>query len=132
MIRRSTASAVWLSFLMLLSAPTQAQNALHVASNTIACTDCHYFFSDGGRIRINVPREEEQEAICKTCHNPDGQASAMSSVGNHEVNGGSTTIYCTTCHNPHASEQSTDPHTDITADNLSLVRSTVFESRVPG
>ena len=56
----------------------------------------------------------------------------MSSVGNHEVNGGSTIIDCTTCHNPHVSQQSTDPHTDITADNLSLIRSTIAQRRVPG
>jgi hypothetical protein len=56
----------------------------------------------------------------------------MSSVGNHKVNGGSTIIDCTTCHNPHVSEQSTDPRTDITADNVSLVRSTIAQSRVPG
>jgi predicted CxxxxCH...CXXCH cytochrome family protein len=56
----------------------------------------------------------------------------MSSVGNHEVDGGSVIIDCTTCHNPHVSEQSTDPHTDITADNASLVRSTIAAGRVPG
>jgi predicted CxxxxCH...CXXCH cytochrome family protein len=83
-------------------------------------------------VHINLPRGAEQETLCKTCHNPDGQAAGMGSVGNHEVNGGSIIIDCTTCHNPHVSQQSTDPHTDITADNLSLVRSTIAESRVQG
>ena len=107
-------------------------SAPHDISNDVTCRDCHYFTYEGGVLHINVPRGEEQETICKTCHNPDGQAASMSSVSNHELNGGSMIIDCTTCHNPHVSEQSTDPHTGITADNLSLVRSTIAQSRVPG
>ncbi len=132
MIRRSIVTVVWVTLFLVLSFPLQAQESPHDAANDVTCTDCHRITYEGGMVHINVPRGAEQETTCKTCHNPDGQASGMSSVGNHEVNGGSILIDCTTCHNPHVSEQSTDPHTDITADNLSLIRSTIAESRVPG
>ena len=132
MIWRAVVSVVWGVLFLLLSISVQAQVPPHDVSNDVRCRDCHYFSYEGGLLHINVPRGEEQEMICKTCHNPDGQAANMSSVGNHEVTGGSMIIDCTTCHNPHVPQQSTDPHTNITADNLSLVRSTIAQSRVPG
>ena len=100
MIRRTVVSVVWVVLFILLSVPVQAQESPHNASNGVTCTDCHYITYEGGIIHMNVPRGAAQETICKTCHNPDGQAASMSSVGNHEVNGGSTIIDCTTCHNP--------------------------------
>ncbi|MFC1592346.1 CxxxxCH/CxxCH domain-containing protein, partial [Thermodesulfobacteriota bacterium] len=39
---------------------------------------------------------------------------------------------CGTCHNPHDYEQSTDPDTGTTADNLKLIRNTISPDRVPG
>jgi len=132
MIKSIVVSLVWGGLFIFLSAPALSQESPHDADNGVSCRDCHYFTYEGGVLHINVPRGGEQEAICKTCHNPEGLAASMSNVGNHEVNGGSTIIDCSTCHNPHVSQQSTDPHTDITADNLSLVRSAISQKRVPG
>ena len=94
----------------------------HDASNGINCFDCHYIKHQNGILKIIVPRGAEQETICKSCHSPDGQASSMSSVANHVVNNGDTIIDCGSCHDPHSPNMTKDPHTDVEAINLSLIR----------
>ncbi len=94
------------------------------------CLQCHYMLPQDFGIEP-VPRGAEQEALCKTCHNPTGVAAAMSQIGNHGVNDNSTIIDCSTCHDPHARSESFDSHTGITDYNLKLIRSAVSTDFVP-
>ena len=100
----------------------KAQVPPHDASNAIGCRDCHSYAIQNGIFKIIVPRGEAQETTCKNCHNPSGQASGMSNVGNHLVNGGSTIVDCGSCHDPHSPDLSVDPHTGLEAENLKLIR----------
>jgi hypothetical protein len=113
-------------FAGLLSVTAQAQTTPHDALNGVYCTSCHAITGQGGVSTIVIPRGAEQERICKTCHNPDGIASGMSNVANHIVNGGTTIIECSSCHDPHLQNTVKDPHTGITAPNLSLIRSSAI------
>ncbi|MCK5188009.1 MAG: hypothetical protein KAR43_12835, partial [Deltaproteobacteria bacterium] len=122
MTKRTINSLFSLAIFILLPVAIHAQLPPHDSSNGIVCRDCHYFTQQNGILTITVPRGAEQEAVCKNCHNPDGQASSMSSVGNHMVNGGSTIIDCGSCHNPHNPVTTIDPHTNIEAVNLKLIR----------
>jgi predicted CxxxxCH...CXXCH cytochrome family protein len=101
----------------LLAVPAAALDPPHDVSNIIDCASCHA--GHGGDL---LPRYAAQEAMCQSCHNPLGQAATMPDVANHVVDGGLTIVDCGSCHDPHGPHQSTDPHTSITADNLSLVR----------
>jgi len=122
MVKRTINSLFSLAIFILLPDAIHAQLPPHDSSNGIVCRDCHYFTQQNGILTITVPRGAEQEAVCKNCHNPDGQASSMSSVGNHVVNGGDTIIDCGSCHNPHNPVTTIDPHTGIEAANLKLIR----------
>ncbi len=85
------------------------------------CGDCHSWATG----MVDIPRNEEQETRCKTCHNPTGQASEphLTAVANHIVNGGTTVIDCGSCHNPHMPVVCTDSHPGgQTALNLNLIR----------
>lgn len=121
MAKRTVFFMLCLTIFILLSISARAEPP-HDASNGINCLDCHYFTYEGGILHISVPRGEEQETVCRSCHSPDGQAASMSSVGNHLVNGGDTIIDCGSCHDPHSPNTTTDPHTDVEAINLSLIR----------
>lgn len=70
----------------------------HDDSNNISCDDCHGMHTGSGLVR----RGAEQETMCKSCHNPTGQAASMSNVSMHMVNSGTTTIDCGSCHDPHS------------------------------
>jgi len=90
----------------------------HDQSNNITCNDCHAMHRGGF-----IPRNEQQEALCKTCHNPTGTAAAKSSVANHIVDDGDTIVDCGCCHDAHNPHIATDPHSGgQTATNLSLIR----------
>jgi hypothetical protein len=102
-------------FLLPRSAP--ALNPPHDASNDITCADCHAAHGFG-----LVPRGVEQEARCKSCHNPTGKAPAMTDVANHVVAG--LAVDCGACHDLHRRHTTTDPHVGgQTALNLTLIRS---------
>ena len=120
MSKRTVFIMLCVTIFILVPISAQAEPP-HDASNGINCTDCHKFTYQGGMLRINVPRGEEQETVCKSCHSPGGQAASMSSVGNHVVNGDSI-IDCGSCHDPHTPNMATDPHTDVEALNLRLIR----------
>ena len=122
MVKRAISSLLWLTILILLPISLQAQTSPHDSSNDVVCTDCHVITTQGGILHINVARGEEQETMCKNCHSAGGKAASMSSVSTHLVNGGDTLVECGCCHNPHCSEMTTDPHTDIEAPNLKLIR----------
>jgi hypothetical protein len=107
---------------LLLPVQLQAQITPHDANNGVLCSDCHNFINVNGMFKIIIPRGEEQETVCKNCHNPSGQAAGMSAVANHLVNGGDTIIDCSSCHNPHVTDITVDPHTAIEAPNVSLIR----------
>ncbi len=113
-------------FAGLLSATAQAQLSPHGTTNFDDCSLCHASTGHGGVTTIVIPRGAEQERVCKTCHNPEGIASSMSNVANHVVNG-DTIIECSACHDPHAQNSVTDPHTNIYAPNLSLIRSNAIQ-----
>jgi hypothetical protein len=88
----------------------------HAEGNAIGCRSCHAVH---GKLLL---RGAEQEAMCKSCHNPTGQASSMADVANHVVGTSSTVVDCGSCHDPHAFNVTTDPHSSTSAKNLSLVR----------
>jgi len=122
MSNRAICSLFSLAIFIGLPVAIQAQLPPHDSSNAISCRDCHDYIIQNGILKITVPRGAEQETVCKNCHNPDGQASSMSSVGNHLVNGGNTIIDCGSCHDPHSPDTTIDPHTGIEAVNLKLIR----------
>ncbi len=91
----------------------------HDESNEIGCLHCH-------TISPNEPilsRGAAQEAKCKTCHNPSGQASLKSNVGNHIVNNDTIIIDCGSCHEIHVPQPTTNAHSGQTFDNEKLIRS---------
>jgi len=89
----------------------------HNEGNGIGCGSCHAMH---GKL---LPRGEEQEALCKSCHNPTGMAPEMIEVTNHVIGGG-VVVDCGSCHDPHAPHVIADPHAGgAEAANLSLVRS---------
>ena len=123
-ICRSTFAALAIGVAILLTAtPSAALDPPHDDSNTISCSSCHAGHGPGPGGGGLLPRNAAQEATCLSCHNPLGQASTMVDVSNHVVNGGTTIVDCGSCHNPHGPHNSTDPHTTVTAPNLSLIRS---------
>jgi hypothetical protein len=99
----------------------------HNASHAIECVDCHFDpaggFSHGG---FSVPRNAAQETVCKTCHNPTGDASAKAAVDLHTGPGFSTLVDCGSCHEIHNSANSlisSDAHTGgATAANRQWIR----------
>ncbi len=98
--------------------------------NDAECLQCHYMEPHNFGI-VPLARGAEQEALCKTCHNPTGVAASMSNVGNHRVNDNSTIIDCSTCHDPHARQESFDSHSGLTAYNLKLIRSAISTEFIP-
>jgi predicted CXXCH cytochrome family protein len=116
MARRATWWVIGLGLLLVpRSAP--ALDPPHDASNGIACADCHAAHGMG-----LVPHGAEQEARCKSCHNPTGKAPTMADVANHVVAG--LAVDCGACHDPHRRHTTTDPHVGgQTAPNLKLIRS---------
>jgi len=96
----------------------------HDQGNNIQCFSCHAMHKTTGGMfgTAIVPRGTDQEALCRSCHNPTGPASTMTSFSNHIVNGGAKTVDCGSCHDVHRRRDSTDLRTDITAQNLSLIR----------
>ena len=97
MAKRTICSLFSLVIFILLPVAIHAQLPPHNSSNAISCRDCHDYIIQGGIFKITVPRGAEQETVCKNCHNSEGQASSMSSVGNHLVNGGDIIIDCGSC-----------------------------------
>jgi predicted CXXCH cytochrome family protein len=106
----------------------------HDETNNIGCLDCHALDSEAPW-GIVTPRGYEQAALCKSCHNPTGQASSVTEVALHEVDGGMRIVDCGSCHDPHGSSETTDPHTGQTSLNLLLIRDNtdryVPEAEVP-
>ncbi len=91
------------------------------ASNGIDCSACHAVHGGGMGF---MPTGAAQDALCRSCHNPTGQAWATANVASHVVAG--RTLWCGDCHDPHGPSASLDPHPGgTTATNLSLVRSDV-------
>ncbi len=91
----------------------------HDASATppIGCESCHSLHGFG-----LILRDSEQETLCKTCHNPSGQAPDMSDVALHSVLSDTVIVDCGSCHDPHSPSESYNSHTDTTTTNLSLIR----------
>ncbi|MCC6528202.1 MAG: hypothetical protein IT373_36480 [Polyangiaceae bacterium] len=106
--------------LTLAGGVARAFDPPHDATNAIECRDCHASHSDVDPL---LPRDLDQDVVCKSCHNPTGQAASMADVALHNVNGGTTIVDCGSCHDPHRRHASADPHPGgVTADNRSLVR----------
>jgi hypothetical protein len=128
--------AILLAF-VLAASPALALAPPHDSSNGISCVNCHTVHGVGGLI----PRGADQETMCKTCHNPTGQAAGMSEVGNHVTAGG--VVDCGSCHDAHGPSLVEDPHNGLEMPNLSLIRGNVgkyvagaiqpavFQSRLP-
>ena len=94
----------------------------HDSSNGIACLDCHALHT-GGAFGVTRPRDAAQALVCASCHNPTGQASTMTEVALHVVDGGARTVDCGSCHQVHGPDVTVDGHPGgATAPNLRLVR----------
>lgn len=91
---------------------SMVQALSHNDNNNINCVDCHF-----GHTGSLIPRDAEQEILCKTCHNPtDPNAGHLSDIALHAVDSNTTIIDCGSCHEIH---NSSDPQTAL---NLSYVR----------
>jgi predicted CXXCH cytochrome family protein len=111
-------------FLALAAAPASALMPPHDSSNGIDCPSCHAVHGANGQ--AFMPLAAVQEALCKSCHNPTGQAASMADVAVHVVAGGTRILFCGDCHDAHSPSISVDPHSGgATAPNLSLMRSDV-------
>lgn len=107
--------------LLVLGSAGLAHAELHAAGAGVACLDCHVLRT--GTFGVSLPRGAEQEALCQVCHNPTGQAAALSDVAMHTVNGGATVVDCGSCHDVHFAQTTTDTHAGgTTAPNIRLVR----------
>jgi predicted CXXCH cytochrome family protein len=84
-----------------------------------SCYTCHLVYG------TLLPRGAQQESLCKTCHNPTGEASSKSAVANHVVNNGATVIDCGCCHSAHGPHATTDPRSGLTTNNLALIRGNI-------
>ena len=109
------------SIVALASGAAAALDPPHDASNSIGCVDCHAMHGGGMMGWGVVPGGAEQAAMCKSCHNPTGQAASMSDVAVHTV-GTNTVIDCGSCHDAHGPQEVTDPHTGEVGPNLKLLR----------
>ncbi len=90
------------SFIIMFFITANSHAALespHDSSNSISCDDCHSI--DPASLWGFFPRDDAQETMCKSCHNPTGQAASLYNVGNHIVNSGAMIVDCGSCHNPH-------------------------------
>jgi predicted CxxxxCH...CXXCH cytochrome family protein len=122
MFTRTSCILLCLSLLFFVPLTAQAADTPHDATNGVVCTDCHRITSAGGILVVDVPRGAAQAALCNGCH--EGMGSQWVKA-NHVVNGGTTIIDCGSCHNPHGPDVTTDPHTDVEASNLNLIRKKV-------
>ena len=114
--------AALLSGLLALGASSLGGASPHDDGSGVECLECHALGQ--GDLGVALPRGLDQELLCKSCHNPTGQAAAMSDVAMHVVDGGSTVVDCGSCHFVHFAQPTTDTHPGgVTAPNLSLIRS---------
>ena len=60
----------------------------HDVSNAITCSNCHFPHPSSSAL---ISRDAVQDVMCRSCHNPVGQAAAMSDIAMHVVNTG--TLY---------------------------------------
>lgn len=91
-------------FIMMVYLPLNvvALEPPHDAGNSIGCEDCHAMHKGGGMMGgAVIARGTDQEMVCKSCHNPTGQAADFSSIANHGVNNGNMIVDCGSCHEPH-------------------------------
>ncbi len=116
MSKRTSCIVLGLVVVVLVVGTALALAPPHDESNSITCKKCHAMHG------TLVPRNAAQESLCRTCHNPSGQASAMSNVANHVVDANTLVIDCGSCHDPHSPQSTTDPHTEQDANNLALIR----------
>jgi hypothetical protein len=96
----------------------------HNGSHGINCVDCH-FGTGGLHGNFSVPRDADQEAVCLTCHNPTGVASAKKDVGLHTGSKYSANVDCGSCHEVHNNFDftTTDTHSGgVTASNVEWIR----------
>jgi hypothetical protein len=103
----------------------------HNAAHSIECVECHFATgaSHGGNV---VPRDTDQETVCKGCHIDTGPASAKMDVALHEGPKYSTLVDCGSCHNVHNNFDFTtaDTHSGgVTTYNVEWIRSNVTKYR---
>lgn len=111
-------SLLLIPLLLLLPAELTAASP-HEAESGVECLECHALGQ--GAWGVSLPRGTDQELLCKSCHNPTGQAAAKSDVAMHPTGAG--VVDCGSCHFVHFPQPVTDPHAGgATAPNLSLVR----------
>ena len=111
---------VTLILILFICSGSWALEPPHDASNNINCIDCH-----GAHSGALISRGVEQEVLCKSCHNPTGQAANMSNVSNHMVNSGTMTVDCGSCHDPHKPMSPLSNPVSPEDYNLSLIRPNV-------
>ncbi|MCU7918539.1 MAG: hypothetical protein KZQ95_09305 [Candidatus Thiodiazotropha sp. (ex Epidulcina cf. delphinae)] len=132
----TTSALIWLAWMLVLFAlRAEAAPSIHDPNGPIYdyCIYCHVdTTAQTSYLSITVWRGEDQAALCLSCHNPTGIASAKSDVALHRVDNGARIVDCASCHNPHAPETSTDTHPGgVSAPNLSLIRADTSK-HVPG
>ncbi len=95
----SRLQATALALLIAHSSAALGDGTDHMPDSGVDCLACHNLH-DGGLI----PTGLDLLIACQACHNPTGQAAAMSDIGLHTTRNG--TIDCGKCHNPHRAEVS--------------------------
>ncbi|MFO1522688.1 MAG: hypothetical protein U1G05_11745 [Kiritimatiellia bacterium] len=110
---------------------TTTWNGHNGVNNISTCNTCHFLHNGS-----TVAKGAEQEAMCKTCHNPTGAAKTMAKVSMHSITGSPNPIDCGTCHDVHNGSGTLsaitgfNSHSGVTAPNLSYFR--VTTNTVPG
>ena len=108
----------------LQSSPARGSSG-HNGSHGINCVNCH-FGTGALHGSFAVPRSLDQEAVCLTCHNETGVASAKKDVGLHTGTKYNADVDCGSCHEVHNNFDfaTTDTHTGgVTAPNVEWLRS---------
>ena len=121
---------MWLILAVLIVLPqspktVRAQDILapHNWANGINCLNCHFMNPDMSLQPI--PRGIDQESLCKTCHNPSGDAASLGAVAGHLLSSGESIMECSACHNAHGPLAVFDLHSGVKADNLNLISNKV-------
>jgi hypothetical protein len=107
----------------LQAAPALGRSG-HNGSHGIECYECH-FGTGALHGDFAVPRDADQEAVCQTCHNETGVASAKRDVAIHTGTKYNGNVDCGSCHELHNNYDftTTDAHSGgTTAVNVEWIR----------
>jgi hypothetical protein len=104
----------------------------HNAAHGIDCVECHFATGAAAHGGFGVPRDGNQDTVCKGCHNQSGPGSAKRDIAIHTGPKYSASVDCGSCHEIHNQYDftTTDEHpSGATTWNVEWIRSDVTKYR---